>query len=132
MREILKKLGISDNTIKQMEEMCPNITELSAEEIEQKIEILKELNCNDTQIRNIISSNAMYLDRINTDIQKLLEKLEELGFDMLNILFDGNPYILNLDAFEIENYIEARKENGEALEDIVDEMSSNPYIFEEI
>jgi len=50
----------------------------------------------------------------------------------LNILFDGNPYILNLDAFEIENYIEARKENGETIDDIVDEMSSNPYMFEEV
>ena len=115
-----------------MVEMCPNIIELTEVEIEEKIEILKELNCNEIQIRNIISSNAMYLDRSNTDIHKLIEKLEELGFDTLNILFDGNPYILNLDAFEIENYIEARIENGEAIVDIVDEMSSNPYIFEEV
>ena len=132
MGEILKKLGISEKTISEMEEICPNIRELTVAEIEQKIEFLKELNCNEIQIRNIISSNAMYLDRSNTDIHKLIEKLEELGFDTLNILFDGNPYILNLDAFEIENYIEARKENGETIDDIVDEMSSNPYMFEEV
>ena len=132
MNEILGKMGISEKTIKAMVEMCPNIIELTEVEIEEKIEILKELNCNEIQIRNIISSNAMYLDRSNTDIHKLIEKLEELGFDTLNILFDGNPYILNLDAFEIENYIEARIENGEAIVDIVDEMSSNPYIFEEV
>lgn len=132
MRETLENLGISEQTISEMEEICPNIKELTADEIEQKIEILEELNCNKVQIRNIISSNAMYLDRSNTDIQKVIEKLEELGFDTLNILFDGNPYILNLDAFEIEYYIEARKENGEMIEDIVDEMSSNPYMFEEV
>ena len=132
MKEILKNLGISEKTINEMEEICPNIKELTREEIEQKIENLKELNCNEIQIRNIISSNAMYLDRSNTDIYKLIQKLEELGFDTLNILFDGNPYILNLDAFEIENYIKARQEDGELLEDIVDEMSSNPYMFEEV
>jgi len=132
MIEILKNLGISEKTIKEMGEICPNIKELTIEEIEQKIEILKKLNCNEIQIRNIVSSNAMYLDRVNTDIYKLVEKLERLGFDTLNILFDGNPYILNLDVFEIENYIQARQENGELLEDIVDEMSSNPYMFEEV
>jgi len=132
MIERLKNLGISEKTIKEMGEICPNIKELTIEEIEQKIEILKKLNCNEIQIRNIVSSNAMYLDRVNTDIYKLVEKLERLGFDTLNILFDGNPYILNLDVFEIENYIQARQENGELLEDIVDEMSSNPYMFEEV
>jgi len=132
MRETIKRLGISEKTLNQMEEMCPNIKELTTEEVEQKIQILKELKCDEIQIRNIISSNAMYLDRINTDIHRLIEKMEEIGFDNLNILLDGNPYILNLDAFEIENYIESRKENGETIEDIVDEMSSNPYIFEEI
>ena len=58
--------------------------------------------------------------------------MEELGFDTLNILLDGNPYILNLDAYEIEEYIKDRENNGEQLEDIVDDMSSNPYLFTEI
>ena len=115
-----------------MEEICPNIKELEAKEILEKIEILKNIKCDEIQIRNIISSNAQYLDRSNTDIEKLIKKLEELGFDTLNILFDGNPYILNLDDYEIENYIKNREDNGELLEDIVDDMSSNPYIFQEI
>ncbi len=132
MREKLRKLEISDNTIKQMIEMCPYIEDLSDEEIEEKINFLKEIGCDYIQIKNIISSNAQFLDRLSTDLKCLVEKLEEYGFDTLNILFDGNPYILNLDDFEIEGYIENRIENGEKLEDIVDEMSSNPYIFEEI
>ena len=132
MEEILRKIGISDNTIEQMEEICPNIKELEEKEIKEKIEILKNIKCDEIQIRNIISSNAQYLDRSNTDIEKLIKKLEELGFDTLNILFDGNPYILNLDDYEIENYIKNREDKGELLEDIVDDMSSNPYIFQEI
>lgn len=132
MKEILKKIGISEKTINQMEEICPNIKDLTKEEVLNKIEILKDINCDDIQIRNIISSNAMYLDKSNTDINKLINELRKLGFDNLDLLFDGNPNILNLDDFEVRKYIEDRERNGELLEDIVDDMSSNLFIFEEI
>ena len=132
MKEILKKIGISEKTINQMEEICPNIKDLTKEEVLNKIEILKDINCDDIQIRNIISSNAMYLDKSNTDINKLINELRKLGFDNLDLLFDGNPNILNLDDFEVRRYIEDRERNGELLEDIVDDMSSNLFIFEEI
>ena len=132
MEEILKSLEISEKTISEMIEVCPNIKELSEIEILEKIEILKKINCNNIQIRNIVSSNPMYLDRSNTDVNKLIEKMNEVGFSTLNILFDGNPYILNLDAFEIENYIKGRQKNGELLEDIVDDMECNLYVFQEI
>ena len=132
MKEILKKIGISEKTINQMEEICPNIKDLTNEEVLSKIEILKDINCDDIQIRNIISSNAMYLDKSNTDINKLINELRKLNFDNLDLLFDGNPNILNLDDFEVRKYIEDREKNGELLEDIVDDMSSNLFIFEEI
>ena len=90
MEEILKEIGISEKTINQMEEICPNIKELNKEDVLKKIEILKDLNCSDIQIRNIISSNAMYLDRSNTDIYKLIQTLKKLGFDCLDLLFDSH------------------------------------------
>ena len=132
MKEMLKKIGISEKTINQMEEICPNIKDLTKKEVLNKIEILKNINCDDIQIRNIISSNAMYLDKSNTDINKLINELRKLGFDNLDLLFDGNPNILNLDDFEVRKYIKDRERNGELLEDIVDDMSSNLFIFEEI
>lgn len=132
MEELLKRLSISEETIKQMVEICPNIEELSSEEIVEKIEVLKEIKCNENQIRNIISSNAMYLDKSIVDIQELIKKLIEKGFTTLNILFDSNPYILNLDAYEIETYIDKREKRGEKLEDIVDDLESNVYLFEGI
>lgn len=132
MEDLLSKMGISNKTIKQMEELCPSIKDLQDNELLEKIEILKDENCDDIQIKNIISSNAFYLDRSNTDIEQLINKLKEFGFDTLNLLFDGNPYILNLDAFEIENYIKNRENKGENLENIVDEMSSDPSLFQEI
>ena len=106
MNKILKELGISEKVYGEMQELCPNINELSDDEIMNKVNILKKINCNDMQIKNIVSSNVQYLDRSENDIQKLISKMKETGFTTLNILFDGNPYILNLDDFEIENYIE--------------------------
>ena len=129
MKEILKKLGISERTINQMFKLCPNIENLSNEKIEEKIEILKKIKCDDIQIRNIISSNPLYLDRY---VNKLIAEMQKIGFTDLNILFDGNPYILNLDYFEIKNYIKEREKNGELIDDIIDDLSSNPFIFQEI
>lgn len=128
----LYKLGISSETIKTMLEMNPNIGELSDDEVKQKEELLKYIGCSDREMLNIISSNAMYLDRTEEDILKLIMYLKKFGFSCLNILFDANPYILNLDVYEIENYIKSRLDNNEKLEDIVDDMDSNPYLFNEI
>lgn len=132
MEEILKNLGIGETTIKEMKDVCSNITDMEKEEILEKIEILRKINCNKMQIRNIISSNAMYLDRLSTDINKLIKKLEEIGFETLNILIEENPYILNLDDFEVENYITKRLEKGEKQKEIVEDMILNPLLFNEI
>lgn len=132
MEEILKKLGIGETTIKEMKELCPNIIDMEKEEILEKIEILRKINCNKMQIRNIISSNAMYLDRLSTDVNKLIKKLKEMGFETLNILIEENPYILNLDDYEVENYITKRLEKGEKQKEIVEDMTLNPLLFNEV
>lgn len=131
MSDYIYNLNLSEDTIKSMIEMCPNILELTDKEIEEKISILKSINVDENMLRNIISSNPMYLDRINGDIFSLLNKLYNLGFTSLNTLIDANPYILNLDAFEIENYINKRLTN-ESLDEIIEDLESNPYLFSEI
>ena len=128
----LYKLGISDNTIKGLLEMYPNLKEITEKEIIEKEQILEKIGCSNTQIVNIISSNVMWLDRTNESIIELLVYLSKLGFTVLSILLDANPYILNLEIFEIENYIKVRLSNKETLENIVDDLDSNPYLFNEI
>ena len=132
MEEVLIDLGINKNTINQMLEICPDLEELNKEEIIRKIEILKGLECDDFQIKSIITSNPKYLDRSDSDIRKLISKFKEYGFVNLDILFDGNPFILNLDAFEINEYIRKRQESGELLEDIIEDMNANLNLFFEI
>lgn len=127
--ETLYRLGIGDTDIKTMLEVCPDIKELNNEEIEDKIYLLETLKCSEKQIRNIIISNPMYLDRSNKDIVFLIDKLMSLGMTSLNILFDSYPYLLNKDVFEIDEYLEKKEGN---LEDIIDELESNPYLIDEI
>jgi len=128
----LYNLGISDATIKIMIEINPEIAKLTNQEIIKIEEMLKDINCSKTQIVNIISSNPLFLSRETSEIVKLLNYLQNVGFTCLNILFDSNPYILNFEPFEIEKYINNRIIQGEVLEDIVDDLDSNPYLFQEI
>ena len=51
---------------------------------------------------------------------------------MFYLLFDSNPWLLNKDLFEIEEFIEKKQEEGLLLEEIVDLMDSNPYVIDEI
>lgn len=128
----LYNLGISDATIKIMIEINPEIAKLTNQEIIKIEEMLKDINCSKTQIVNIISSNPLFLSRTNGEIIKLLSFLKEIGFTSLNILLDSNPYILNLEQFEIKNYINNRVSKGENITEIIDDLDSNPYLFQDI
>ena len=128
----LYSIGISDITIKSMLELNPDISELTEKEIVEKEEILKDVGCSDRQILNIISSNPLFLSRTNEEIIKLIDYLNDSGFTCLNILFDSNPYILNLDIFEIKDYIENRLSDGEEFDEIIDDLDSNPILFQEM
>lgn len=128
----LYSLGIKEEDLKFILEQIPSLNEISKEEIEEKIEILKLLECNENIIRNIIISNPNYLTRFNSDIINLIKKLNEIGISSLNLFFDSNPFFLNKDAFEIDDYIKERLKLGSLIEDIIDELESNPYIIDEI
>jgi len=130
--EILFELGISDNDIKNMLEQCPSIMDMEYNEIREKIDILRYVECNDRHIRNIIVSNPYYLDRINNDVLKLVMYLKEIGISCINLLLETNPYLLNRDVFEIKEYIDSKKNMGLSLWEIVDEFESNPYIIDEM
>lgn len=130
--EELYNLGISENTINDMIMINNELSSLSKEEIIEKENILRSINCDETQIMNIISSNSIFLSRTNSEVTKLINYLINLGFTTLNILIDSNPDILNLDIFEIEKYIKKRIDADENLETIIDELDSKPYLFNEL
>ena len=131
MEELLL-LGISPQKIKEMILINPMIKDMDNDEIKEKVSTLKTIGCTDRQICNIISTNSMYLDSVNDDVLNLISYLKYIGFSNLNDLFDSNPFILNLFSYEIKDYINKRVKNKELLEDIVDDLESNPFLFDEI
>lgn len=98
----------------------------------EKVKLLEAFNFKKEEINNIITSNPMILTSCDEDIIKLLEFLNLVGFSNLNLLIDSNPDILNLEVFEIENYIKNKELSGEDLEDIVDNLEQDPSLFNEM
>ncbi len=128
----LYNLGLSESDIKNIMEMCPEIENLSDEDIAANIKVLKDIDCLDRHIRNILICNPFYLYRSVEDVLSLIKKLLEIGMTNINLLFDSNPFLLNKDSYEIQYYINKQISAGKTMEDIVDEIDSNPYIMDEI
>lgn len=131
MRELFN-LGISDRTIYSMIELSPEIINVRDNVVLHKVEILQSIGCSDSQIINIISSNPNYLLISDTHLAELFNYLSKFGFTSLNTLFDGNPYILDLTANDIKQYIDLKLSKGGNIETIVEELEANPYLFSEI
>ena len=127
----LFELGISESDIKNMIELVPEIYNMDEEDINNKIDILKYVECSDRHIRNIIVSNPMYLDRTDDGVFRLISYLKKVGFSNINLLFDSNPYLLNYDVFELEDYINKQVNLGKSIDVVVDEIEDNPYVIEE-
>ena len=127
----LYDLGISDKELKFMLEQVSEIGNMKDEEIIEKIDILKYVGCNMKQVKNIIISNPYYLCRMNEDILKLISYLRKVRLTNINLLFDSNPFFLNYDRFEVEEYIDNKIKNGMKLEDVVYSIEDNPYIIDE-
>lgn len=127
----LLNLGISDDDLKYILEQVPKINDMTSEEIDEKIDILTYVNCDEEQIRNIIVCNPRYLNKFTDDILKLISYLKKIGLSSLNLLFEANPYFLDYDVFELEDYVSEEIKNGRKLEEIIDEIESNPYIIDE-
>ena len=128
----LYSIGIKEEDLNFILEQIPSILEISNKEIEEKIEILKLLECNEYMIRNIITSNPNYLTRFNTDVIDLIRKLTSIGISCLNLFFDSNPFFLNKDAFEVDDYIKERLISGLSINDIIEELETNSYVIDEI
>ena len=130
--EELFSWNLNDLDIKEMISINKDILNLDNEEIRNIISILKYINCNDIEIRNILVTNPNYLSRCYSDVIELINKFKSLNIDDLNELFNSNPHLLNKDVFEIEDYINSEISNEKKLDDIIDELVSNPFIIDEV
>lgn len=127
MIDFLLSLGISENEIKDIMEFNKYLLDYG--DYEKNIEILKIIGCDDKEIKNIIISNPNILIRDSNDIINLVKCFNKYRFSYLNILFDSNPFLLNKDDYELEEYIKEKKNMGLGLDEIIDLLDSEPYDF---
>ena len=100
--------------------------------MEEIMHLIKKIGCDERIIKNVVMSNEQVLSRSISDLEKLVAKLREIGLTDIVDLLDANPYILNLDAYEIDDYIKRKEESGESFDEIVDALESEPALFMEI
>ena len=128
MIDKLLELGLTVNDIQNIKEF---IKEQDKKDLINNVQLLESIGCDKFSIKNIIIGNPFFLQRSYNDIYKLILYLQQLSFTYLNLLFDSYPSFLNKDAFEIRDFINDRISNGESLDDIIDEIDSNPAVVDE-
>ena len=114
--DVLIRYGFSMEEIKNMMENNEEIQNIPDQNIYQLIDILGSVGCLSNHIKNIFISNPYSLSRNPKDIKKLIEILKEYKLTNLDILFDSNPYILNIGEHEIKKEYK-QKEKEELNED---------------
>ena len=118
--DVLIRFGFTIEEIKNMMDTNHCIDDVSDKDIYELIDILSNVGCNIEQIKNIFLCNPFYLTRNVNDVNYFIQKLYELGFSSLFILFDSNPYILNMTDMEIESLFNKKMQDGLQREMVVD------------
>lgn len=118
MDELLK-LGLNEQEIRNMIQVNPQILELNDEDIIKLLNLLFLEQCNNQIIGHIIIANPIYLSRTYEDVNKLILKLKEIGITRLDVTFESNPWLLIIDDYEIDEFIEAKSQEGLEYEDII-------------
>ena len=118
--DILIRYGFTIEEIKIMMDTNTNIEEKDDKEINELINILQNIGCDNIHLKNILICNPFYLSRETKDIKKLIKSLENLEFNNLYSLFDTNPYLLNLSSEEINKIYNNKLKEGKTKDEVID------------
>lgn len=126
--DILIRFGFTIEEIKNMMDANENINSVSDKDMYELIDILSKVGCLEKHIKNIFICNPFYLTRDINEINNLIKKMYELGFNNLYILFDSNPYILNFSDNELENMYNKKLQEGLTKEEVINFINYNTII----
>jgi len=121
----LIRFGFTIEEINILMDTNEDISLVSDNEVNTVIELLKNNNCSIDTIKNIFICNPFTITNSIIDTNKLIDKLKELGFKNINLLFDSNPYILNKSDKELEKLYNKKQEEGLNKDEIIDFISYN-------
>ena len=128
MFDCLKDLGITEEEFNEISSINMFLESMDEDDVRGPILFLRDFGCSDAMIKNTIISDAFFLSRMVTDLVKTVQKLEEIGMikDDISELIDGYPYILERDAFEIDEYVKRKAAEGMSPDEICDRIYDNP------
>lgn len=118
--DVLIRFGFSIEEIKNMMDTNIWIDRISDQSLQNLITILENINCSKKQIKNILIANPFYLNIEEEKVLDLLSLLKEMKFTNLNLLFDSNPFLINLTREEFENLLKKKREESLSIEEIKD------------
>ncbi len=125
MMDYLYNLDLNDSEILDMVKLNDHIAQMSSEEVITYIYILVDVGCTQKQIHDIITANPFYFSRDDIDVRKFLRRL--MAFDDIDVpeVLEGNPWLLNKDAFEIDDYLEENRDKGLSDKEILENFIFN-------
>ena len=127
MLDILMGLGISEEDLKYLREY---IDEVNIEDLTLNINLLKEKVSEET-IRDLITSNPMFLKKSHEDFKNLINYLIKLNLTNFEELFEYADFVNN-DVWDLELYIKEKEEEGLSKEEVINTIKNNPRIIDEV
>ena len=125
--DILIRYGFSIEEINNIMNSNEEINDISDEHINEILSILEGLGCNIHHIKNILITNPFVLTREINEIKKIIVKLLDIGINDLNILFDSNPFLLNVEYKELDSFYRRMIKGDLKQEEILDGFYYNSY-----
>lgn len=115
----LYNLDLNENEILDIAEANGEVQDLSEEEMIKYIYVLIDIGCTQKQIHTIITSNPAYFSRDIDDVGSFLRKLKSYDIDV-SLAVEANPWLLNKDSFELDEFINEKRSLGIADDKILD------------
>lgn len=120
----LYNLDLNENEILDIAEANEEVQDLSEEEMIKYIYVLIDIGCTQKQIHTIITSNPAYFSRDIDDVGTFLRKLKSYDVDV-SLALEANPWLLNKDSFELDEFINEKRSIG-----IADDKILNNFIHD--
>ncbi len=131
MKEYLISLGFHQKDVEALCKLNHSLESYDPNLAKKNIEILKDLGCSDLYIKNIVMNNTYFLSNDTNQTIELIQYLkEELKFTDLDLLFDSNAYLLNLEKKYLEDFVKSKKKEKVSLEKIRDLIELNLFIMD--
>ena len=115
----LYNLDLNENEILDIADANGEVQDLSEEEMIKYIYVLIDIGCTQKQIHTIITSNPAYFSRDVDDVGSFLRKLKSYDIDV-SLAVEANPWLLNKDSFELDEFINEKRSLGIADDKILD------------